>query len=180
MCLGLENGGQYSHAAIWMIMAVAKLGNNARVYELLNIINPINHGKTAENIAVYKTEPYVMAADVYSVSPHEGRGGWTWYTGSSSWMYQLIISSFLGLTREGATLQINPCVPEDWKSFEIDYRYKKTNYHISVQLVADSKDIALIVDDISQIENIIQLVDDETEHTVTIKILQGVFKIENH
>jgi len=167
-----ENGGQYSHAAIWMIMAVAKLGNNAKVYELLNIINPINHGKTAENIAVYKTEPYVMAADVYSVSPHEGRGGWTWYTGSSSLMYQLIISSFLGLTREGATLQINPCVPEDWKSFEIDYRYKKTNYHISVQLVDGSKDIELIVDDISQNGNSVQLVDDETEHTVTIKILQ--------
>jgi len=113
-----------------------------------------------------------MAADVYGVAPHEGRGGWTWYTGSASWMYQLIISSFLGLTREGTTLQINPCVPEEWKSFEINYRYKKTNYHISVQLVDDSKDTALIVDDILQNVNIIQLVDDETEHTVTIKILQ--------
>jgi len=175
-----ENGGQYSHAAIWMIMAVAKLGNNERVYELLNMINPINHGKTIDNIAVYKTEPYVMAADVYGVAPHEGRGGWTWYTGSASWMYQLIISSFLGLTREGTTLQINPCVPEEWKSFEINYRHKKTNYHISVQLVDDGKDIALIVDDILQNGNIIQLVNDEKEHKVTFKIKQGFSKIENN
>jgi len=175
-----ENGGQYSHAAIWMIMAFAKLRNNEKVWELLNIINPINHGKTAADIAVYKAEPYVLAADVYGVAPHEGRGGWTWYTGSASWMYQLIISSFLGLKKEGNTLQINPCVPEDWKSFEIDYRYKKTNYHLSVQLFENTGDIELIVDDISQNGNIIQLVNDETEHTVTIKILQGFTKIENH
>jgi len=168
-----ENGGQYSHAAIWMIMAFTKLGNNARVYELLNIINPINHGKTAADIAIYKAEPYVLAADVYGVSPHEGRGGWTWYTGSASWMYQLIISSFLGLTREGNMLQINPCVPEEWKSFEIDYRYKKTNYHIYVELVDENNDLALIVDGILQAENMIHLVDDEIEHIVSIKILQG-------
>ena len=168
-----ENGGQYSHAAIWMIMAFTKLGNNARVYELLNIINPINHGKTAADIAIYKAEPYVLAADVYGVSPHEGRGGWTWYTGSASWMYQLIISSFLGLTREGTMLQINPCVPEEWKSFEIDYRYKKTNYHIYVELVDENNDLALIVDGILQAENMIHLVDDEIEHIVSIKILQG-------
>ncbi len=165
-----ENGGQYSHAAIWMIMAVAKLKKNARVWELLQMINPINHGKTAADIAVYKTEPYVMAADVYGVSPHEGRGGWTWYTGSASWMYQLIVSSFLGLTREGNTLHINPCVPEDWKSFEIDYRYKKTNYHIFVQLVTDSNDMTLMVDNVVQNGKVIQLIDDEIEHKVTIKI----------
>ncbi|MEO5674229.1 MAG: glucoamylase family protein, partial [Chitinophagales bacterium] len=159
-----ENGGQYSHAAIWMIMAFAKLKNNARVWELLNIINPVNHGKTVADIAIYKAEPYVIAADVYGVSPHEGRGGWTWYTGSASWMYQLIISSFLGLTRKGNTLQINPCVPEEWKSFEIDYRYNKTNYHINVQLVDDNNDPALLVDGILQTENMIQLVDDGTEH----------------
>ncbi|MEO8150975.1 MAG: glucoamylase family protein [Bacteroidia bacterium] len=169
-----ENGGQYSHAAIWMIMAVAKTGNNARAWELLNMINPINHGKTESDIAVYKTEPYVMAADVYGVSPHEGRGGWTWYTGSASWMYQLIISSFLGLTREGTSLQINPCVPEDWKSFEINYRYKKTNYHISVQLADENSPMSLVVDGMVQLENMIQLVDDETDHTVTVKISQRV------
>jgi len=175
-----ENGGQYSHAAIWMIMAFAKLRNNEKVWELLNIINPINHGKTAADIAVYKAEPYVLAADVYGVAPHEGRGGWTWYTGSASWMYQLIISSFLGLKKEGNTLQINPCVPEDWKSFEIDYRYKKTNYHLSVQLFENTGDIELIVDDISQNGNIIQLVDDEREHKVTIKLFKGFPIIENH
>ncbi len=173
-----ENGGQYSHAAIWMIIAFAKLGNNTKVWELLNIINPINHGKSAADIAVYKVEPYVLAADVYGVTPHEGRGGWTWYTGSASWMHQLIISSFLGLKREGNTLQINPCVPAEWQSFEIDYRYKKTNYRIEVQLVADKNDRALIVDGIVKAENNIQLVDDETEHVITIKILQEVVIIE--
>ncbi|CAN5375250.1 glucoamylase family protein [soil metagenome] len=164
-----ENGGQYSHAAIWMIMAVAKLGNKARVYELLSMINPINHGKSTADMMVYKTEPYVMAADVYGVSPHEGRGGWTWYTGSASWMYQLIISSFLGLTRVGNTLQIKPCVPEGWKSFEIDYRYKKTNYHIHVQLADDKTSSTVILDGIEQSENIIHMVDDESEHTIMIK-----------
>ncbi len=130
-------------------------------------------------IALYKAEPYVIAADVYGVTPHEGRGGWSWYTGSASWMYQLIISSFLGLTREGNTLQINPCVPKEWESFEIDYRYKKTNYHIYIQLVADKKDRSLMVDGIAQMENNIQLVDDETEHIVTIKILRKVSINEN-
>jgi len=154
------------------------LGNNTKVWELLNIINPINHGKSAADIAVYKVEPYVLAADVYGVTPHEGRGGWTWYTGSASWMHQLIISSFLGLKREGNTLQINPCVPAEWQSFEIDYRYKKTNYRIEVQLVADKNDRALIVDGIVKAENNIQLVDDETEHVITIKILQEVVIIE--
>jgi cellobiose phosphorylase len=91
-----ENGGQYTHAAIWMVMAFAKIGDHHHTWELLNMINPINHGKSAEGIATYKVEPYVMAADVYGVHPHTGRGGWTWYTGSAGWMYQLIIHSFLG------------------------------------------------------------------------------------
>ncbi len=164
-----ENGGQYSHAAIWIVMAAAKLNNHSRAYELLNMINPINHGKTAEDVAVYKAEPYVIAADVYGVSPHEGRGGWTWYTGSSSWMYQAIITSILGLTREGESLQMNPCVPAEWKLYEINYRYKKTNYHITVQLVDDKNESGVVIDGYAQSENSIQLVDDEVEHTVIVK-----------
>jgi cellobiose phosphorylase len=89
-----ENGGQYTHAAIWMIIAFAKLGDNKRVWELLNMINPINHGKTSNEIATYKVEPYVLAADVYALPPHAGRGGWTWYTGSAGWLYRLITGIF--------------------------------------------------------------------------------------
>lgn len=163
-----ENGGQYSHAAIWMIMAAAKLKHNSRAYELLNMINPINHGKTPEKVAVYKAEPYVIAADVYGVSPHEGRGGWTWYTGSSSWMYQAIITSILGLTREGESLMINPCVPEDWESFVIEYRYKKTNYHITVQITDDKNESGVVIDGKAQSENLIHLVDDGVEHIVIV------------
>lgn len=92
-----ENGGQYTHAAIWMIIALAKLGENTKVWELLQMINPINHGKTATEIATYKVEPYVLAADVYAREPHAGRGGWTWYTGSAAWMFRLLLEHFLGL-----------------------------------------------------------------------------------
>ena len=94
-------------------MAYAKLGDQARTYELLSLINPLNHGLNATDIASYKAEPYVMAADVYGVSPHTGRGGWTWYTGSAGWMYMLIVESFLGLKREGNVLYFEPCIPED-------------------------------------------------------------------
>ncbi len=107
-----ENGGQYTHAAIWMIMAFAKLGNNKRLWELLRMINPINHSNTSEKMAIYKVEPYVLAADVYARAPHAGRGGWTWYTGSAGWMYRLIIESFLGLQREANKLKFSPCIPQ--------------------------------------------------------------------
>src|SRR5690606_23258881 len=123
-----ENGGQYTHAAVWLIMAFAKLGDNKRVWELLNMINPINHGNTPEAIATYKVEPYVLAADVYAGTQHAGRGGWTWYTGSAAWLYRLIIESFLGLEQQGDKLKVNPCIPEEWKSFKVQYRYKETVY----------------------------------------------------
>ena len=165
-----ENGGQYSHAAIWMVMAVAKLGNHKRTWELLNMINPINHSKSANKIEIYKTEPYVMAADVYGVSPHIGRGGWTWYTGSAGWMYQLILESFLGVRREGTNLYINPCVPDSWKSFEIDYRYATANYHIEVLLTSDKKDSTVTVDGIDQTGKAIQLTDDARDHKVQIRL----------
>lgn len=127
-----ENGGQYTHAAIWMVMAFAKLNDRERTFELLSLINPINHGKTPEDVAIYKAEPYVMAADVYGVAPHTGRGGWTWYTGSAGWMYQLVTESFLGLRREGNALVIEPRVPADWKSFKIKYTLNENVYNIEV------------------------------------------------
>jgi len=125
-----ENGGQYTHAAIWLVMAFAAIGDRKRTWELLQMINPLNRGNTADKIDVYKTEPYVIAADVYAEPKHKGRGGWTWYTGSAGWMYQLVISSFIGLKKEGNILNFDPCIPEEWNSYEVDYRFKDTNYHI--------------------------------------------------
>ena len=96
-----ENGGQYTHGAIWMAMAFAKLGDSRRAWELMAMINPVNHARSPESIATYKVEPYAVAADVYALSPHTGRGGWTWYTGSAGWMYRLIVESLLGLRLDG-------------------------------------------------------------------------------
>jgi cellobiose phosphorylase len=163
-----ENGGQYTHAAVWMIIAFAKQGNNQRVWELLNMINPVNHGKTAEEIATYKVEPYVLAADVYARAPHAGRGGWTWYTGSASWMYRLIIESFLGLQQEGNKLKFIPCVPNEWESFKVHYRYKKTQYHIVITQEKSAEEMTVMLDGMKQEDKMISLKDDGVEHNVKI------------
>ncbi|MEO5629463.1 MAG: cyclic beta 1-2 glucan synthetase, partial [Thermomonas sp.] len=128
-----ENGGQYTHAAIWATMAFAKLGDHQRAWELLRLINPTRHGATPEGIATYKVEPYVVAADVYAVVPHTGRGGWTWYTGSAGWMYRLILESLLGIQLEGRQLRIAPCIPADWSEYRVRYRHKDTVYRIHVR-----------------------------------------------
>lgn len=112
-----ENGGQYSHAAMWAILAFAELGDGDRAASLFSLLNPINHARTAEAVDRYKVEPYVVAADVYSVAPHTGRGGWTWYTGSAAWMYRAGIEGILGLRREGAALVIEPRIPRTWPGF---------------------------------------------------------------
>jgi len=125
-----ENGGQYTHAAIWLTMAFAAMKDRSRAWELFNMINPIHHGSTPEGVATYKVEPYVVAADVYSISLHKGRGGWTWYTGSAGWMYQLVSESLLGLVRETESLRFMPCLPAEWPGFVVHYRYKETVYHI--------------------------------------------------
>ncbi|MEO6914259.1 MAG: glucoamylase family protein, partial [Chitinophagaceae bacterium] len=167
-----ENGGQYTHAAVWMIMAFARLGNNERVWELLNMINPVNHGKTAAEIAVYKVEPYVLAADVYSRAPHEGRGGWTWYTGSAGWLYRLITESFLGLHQVGNQLTFTPCVPEEWQSFKVTYRYKNTVYNIEVMRTSEDKKMSVTVDGVTKEENMITLTDDGAEHKIMVNCLR--------
>lgn len=164
-----ENGGQYTHAAIWMILAFARLGNNERVWELLNMINPLNHGKTPEEIATYKVEPYVVAADVYARVPHAGRGGWTWYTGSAGWLYRLIIESFLGFKQEGNKLKVNPCIPAAWESFTVHYRYKEAVYHIEVTQETDLEEMSVTVDGVKQEETWITLIEDSEEHHVQIR-----------
>jgi len=165
-----ENGGQYTHAAIWAAMAFAKLGDSARAWELLRMINPINHCLTAEAMDVYKIEPYVVAADVYGVAPHVGRGGWSWYTGSAGWMYRLIVESLLGLQLEGERLHIKPVLPSAWRSFTMNYRFRETDYHIAVQqeegLAADDQ---VSLDGKLQMEQGIALVDDGKDHRIEIR-----------
>ena len=163
-----ENGGQYTHAAIWTVMAFAKMGDNARTWELLQMINPLNHARTPEEVEVYKVEPYVVTADVYAQAPHAGRGGWSWYTGSSGWMYRLIVESFLGLKLEIDRLTLNPCVPEEWPGFAVEYRYRTTTYKISV--ITGSSEPGLTVDGVLQRDTSIQLRDDQVLHEAELKI----------
>jgi cellobiose phosphorylase len=165
-----ENGGQYTHAAVWMIIAFARLGNNKRVWELLQMINPLNHGLTAGGVATYKVEPYVLAADVYSLAPHAGRGGWTWYTGSAGWLYRLIIESFLGLRQVENQLTFAPCIPEGWDSFKIHYRWKNTLYHITILQNGGSEQTGIVIDGTQQEEKTITLTDDGADHQVIITL----------
>jgi cyclic beta-1,2-glucan synthetase len=166
-----ENGGQYTHAVIWAAMAFARLGDNRRAWELFTMINPVNHARSAEETAIYKVEPYVVAADVYAASPHTGRGGWTWYTGSASWMYRLIVESLLGLTLEVDKLRISPCLPADWEGFKMHYRHRETVYHIEVlQTPSGNGGMSVSVDTIEQHDKTIPLVDDQKEHWVEVRI----------
>ncbi|MDI6870912.1 MAG: glucoamylase family protein [Bacillota bacterium] len=128
-----ENGGQYTHAAIWAVIAWAKLGEGNRAYELLRLLNPVYHARTTNEALRYRVEPYVMAADVYSVPPHVGRGGWTWYTGAAGWMYQAVLEWVLGIQRQGSRLHLRPCIPEQWRNFSVSYRYGNTRYEILVE-----------------------------------------------
>ncbi len=165
-----ENGGQYTHAAIWAVMAFAKLGQSQRVEELLQMINPINHGSTREKIERYLVEPYVMAADIYGSEPHTGRGGWTWYTGSASWMYRLIIESVLGLHLEVNRLTFKPCIPPQWDYFKIHYRFKETVYHLAFHQVTPGGALRVVIDGVQQPEAQVTLTDDQIEHLVEVEI----------
>jgi len=167
-----ENGGQYTHGAIWTAMAFALMGESERAWELFGLLNPIHHGGTPQQIATYKVEPYVVAADVYAVAPHTGRGGWTWYTGSAGWMYRLLIETLLGVNLEGDRLRLTPRLPKAWATFKIHYRYRQTVYHITVtRLDADSPAENLLSLDGQEIGGkLISLRDDGHEHAVEVKI----------
>jgi cyclic beta-1,2-glucan synthetase len=128
-----ENGGQYTHAAMWTVLAFALQGDGDRALELFSIINPINHSSTRAGIHRYKVEPYVVCADVYSSPQHVGRGGWTWYTGSAGWMYRTAVEGILGIKLRGQVLTVNPCIPCAWTGFEITYRYGSSRYRIAVE-----------------------------------------------
>jgi cyclic beta-1,2-glucan synthetase len=170
-----ENGGQYTHAAIWAAMAFAALGDSRRTWELFALINPVNHALSAEAVATYKVEPYVVAADVYAVAPHTGRGGWTWYTGSAGWLYRLIVESLLGLRLEGDTLHFAPCLPAEWNGFTLRYRYRETVYRITFTQLSDRKsEMRVTVDGVERDDTVIPLVDDHREHTVEVTLLNSV------
>jgi cellobiose phosphorylase len=163
-----ENGGQYTHGAIWTVMACALMGETDRAWELFALLNPVHHGGTPKQIGTYKVEPYVIAADVYGEEPHTGRGGWTWYTGSAGWMYRLLVETLLGVNLAGDQLLLTPRIPKGWNSYKVHYRYRQTVYHITIkrlvgeweesnQLVLDGKELA---------GKTIPLVDDRREHFV--------------
>ncbi|MGE5095424.1 MAG: GH36-type glycosyl hydrolase domain-containing protein, partial [Betaproteobacteria bacterium] len=166
-----ENGGQYTHAAIWAAMAFARIGDGARAWELLSMINPANHADTAAECARYMVEPYVVAADVYAVAPHIGRGGWTWYTGAAGWMYRLILESLLGVRREGDRLRIEPCLPPGHQGFRLRYRHGQSAYRIAVaRATAKGERTRLSVDGIEQPDGTIHLVDDGREHEAALTL----------
>jgi len=118
-----ENGGQYTHAAVWCLLAYAKMGLGDKAAELFSMLNPINHALTRTHVATYKTEPYVMVADIYGKAPHVGRGGWTWYTGSAGWMYRAGVEFILGIQQRGKKLHFDPCIPKEWPGFKVIYRH---------------------------------------------------------
>ncbi|HAZ61333.1 MAG TPA: cyclic beta 1-2 glucan synthetase, partial [Gammaproteobacteria bacterium] len=168
-----ENGGQYTHGAVWATMAFAALGDAPRAWQLMDLINPLHHGRTPAEVATYKIEPYVVAADVYSVAPHTGRGGWSWYTGSAGWMYRLMVESLLGLRLRvdegGARLQLCPCIPADWPGYRISYRHGRTRYDIDVGR-ADAATVSVDVDGVRCADQTVALVDDGGTHTVRVQL----------
>jgi cyclic beta-1,2-glucan synthetase len=166
-----ENGGQYTHAAIWTIMAFARMGDHRSAWDLMRMINPINHARNAEEIAIYKVEPYVVAADVYAVPPHTGRGGWTWYTGSAGWMYRLLVESLLGLRIENDKLTIDACLPPDWDRYGIDYRYGATLYRMTITQTTGNRPSGTCrfrLDGIDLLDTVVMLVDDRQDHLIDV------------
>jgi cyclic beta-1,2-glucan synthetase len=128
-----ENGGQYTHGALWAVLATALLGDGTRAVELFALLNPINHTRTPDEVERYRVEPYVVAADVYGAHPHVGRGGWTWYTGSAGWMYRVALEAVLGLRLLGDRFRVDPTIPNAWPRFELRYRHDTTAYTIVVE-----------------------------------------------
>ncbi|MGE5667126.1 MAG: GH36-type glycosyl hydrolase domain-containing protein, partial [Betaproteobacteria bacterium] len=170
-----ENGGQYTHAAIWAAMAFAALGDRERAWELTTMINPANHARTPEAAATYKVEPYVVSADVYALNPHTGRGGWSWYTGSAGWMYRLIVESLLGVTLEGNRLRFTPRLPADWTGFTMGYRLGATTFDVTVRQTlvdagAEVRAAVVTLDGVVQSGDSMPLADDGAMHRVLVEV----------
>ncbi|MGV8877727.1 MAG: GH36-type glycosyl hydrolase domain-containing protein [Sphingobacteriaceae bacterium] len=166
-----ENGGQYSHAAIWSLMAFAAVGDRAKTYELFSMVQPVNHALNPEDVQIYKVEPYVMAADVYANETHRGRGGWTWYTGSAGWMNQFIICSLLGMELLVDKLKFTPCYPEEWPFITITYRFKTSAYKITVYQKRDMEHSWWKMQNDHGKGNTFPLKDDGMQHEVEVHVL---------
>ena len=174
-----ENGGQYTHAALWVVLAHLMRGDGDEASALLDLINPINHSLTREAAEHYVVEPYVVAADVYAASPHTGRGGWTWYTGSASWFYRVALHWMLGLRvvadETGRSLVIEPCIPKRWPGYSMTYRHGSATYRIRVENPRGvNGGVARMTLDGEPVEGVsIPLVDDGAEHDVVVTLLGG-------
>lgn len=167
-----ENGGQYTHAAIWTLMAFAMLGDGDKAGELFALLNPINHASTRAGLHKYKVEPYVLAGDVYAQNAHIGRGGWTWYTGAAGWMYRAAVETMLGFSMSGSRLRIDPCIPRNWAGFEMDYRFGESLYRIVVvnpEGVCRGVAQTLLDDDLVP-ANEIELKDDRSDHRLEVRL----------
>jgi cyclic beta-1,2-glucan synthetase len=176
-----ENGGQYTHAAIWTMIAYSMLGDGERAGELFALLNPINHSSTRAGLHKYKVEPYVAVGDVYAVPPHNGRGGWTWYTGSAGWMYRAGLESILGFKLQNDRLEVNPCVPRWWRDFEITYRRGRAVYRIKVEnpFSVSRGVVSVELDGIAQPDSSITVIDDEKTHDVRIVMGEPQISTDN-
>ena len=167
-----ENGAQYTHAALWLVLATALQGKGTRAFELFQMLNPVTHTQSPESVERYKVEPYVVAADVYTAEGHLGRGGWTWYTGSASWMYRVALEAILGFEKRGEALVVNPCIPSAWDSYSIEYRHKSARYTITVNNPTHIEHgvKSVTVDNVEAADKTILLADDGQHHTVVVTL----------
>jgi cellobiose phosphorylase len=167
-----ENGGQYTHAATWVVLATALLGEGQRAAELFDLLNPVRHAASPDGVERYKVEPYVVCADVYGAPPHTGRGGWTWYTGSASWLYRVGLEAILGFRLRGTRLELDPCVPPAWSGYEITYRHRSTTYHVVVENSggAGRGVQSVTIDGRAAPEGVVELADDGGQHQVRIAL----------
>jgi cyclic beta-1,2-glucan synthetase len=167
-----ENGAQYTHAALWAVLATALRGDRDRAFELFQMLNPLTHARTPEEVETYQVEPYVVAADVYTAEGHVGRGGWTWYTGSASWMYRVGLEGILGFRKRGDTLFIEPRAPAAWREYTIEYRHGRSLYVILVHNgdSADPGALEVTIDGQASPGGGVPLVDDGERHAVAVRV----------
>ena len=173
-----ENGGQYTHAAVWLGMALARLGRHDDAWRLFDLINPASSAQSSAQVQKYRTEPYVVAADVYWNPAHRGRGGWTWYTGSAGWLYRFGLQCILGLQQRGDRLRIQPCMPSHWPSWEATWRLGQSRYEFSCTAVQSGspagapapEPVSVTLDGLAVTGNEIAFVDDGQVHRVEIRV----------
>jgi cyclic beta-1,2-glucan synthetase len=167
-----ENGGQYTHAAMWAAMAFAALGDADRAWEVFALLNPVTHARDAAQVATYQVEPYVAAGDVYANPEHAGRGGWTWYTGSAGWMYQLVVESLLGLQRSGNRLRVRPLLPKTWTTFDVRYRFGTSTFAITCREAVTGVAASILVDGVETAGDTLTLIDDGRSRTMVVNVAQ--------